>query len=1015
MYTATNLRTLLRATCCGLLFFGAALSAASVRAGGLWAPVGGRYQAGPVTGQVTDPEGQPLPGVNVVEKGTSNGTQTGADGRYSFAVPEQATLVFSYVGYTAQETAVAGKTTINISLVPSAKELGDVVVVGYGTQKKVNLTGAVGVIKGETIAERTFPNSSKALQGLSPGLTVIDRGGAPGQDGAAINIRGVGTLGNANPLILVDNVPVNSIDDVRPTDIASISILKDAASASIYGSRAANGVVLITTKRGKDGKITVNYNAYVASQTTTRLPEGVGIKDYMDIINESFVNAGLQPKYSPDYIARTLSGEDPVKYPNTNWQKEIFQPNVQTNHALSISGGTQKSTTFLSLNYLDQGGIVKNINAQNYNIRLNNDFHLSDRITAGVDAAFTRKQNTQPYNTNDIFWSLYSDLAPTVAPVYPDGTYGIGTGNRSPLGALNASGFQNFTSDNIFLNLKSSYKIIDGLNLNANYSANLYKNNSQNRRFDYVFRDYYSKAELYRYNSYLYLQQGNASETNARVTLDYKKTIGVHEFSALAGAEQILHKDDQINASRSLFYSNDLQELPLGDPTTRDNSSGSSSWALQSLYGRINYALFSKYLFEVNLRYDGSSRFSTGQRYGLFPSFSAGWRISEENFTKSLGFISDLKLRASWGRLGNQDIGLYQYLPTVALQQNYAFGNALANGAAVNNLANQFIKWETSTSTNVGLDASFFQGKLAFTVDVFDKQTKDILLTLDIPYTIGLAPPTQNAGAVQNRGVEVSVSHNNQIGKFKYSLGLNFADIKNKVISLAGTGPYVTETSIIKEGESINAIFGYEAAGLFRTQQELNDYPKFNGFTTLGSVRYKDQNNDGKINNDDKIVIGPTIPQYTFGTNLNLDYSGVFLNIFLQGAANVYTMPRGGIFDGPYWGSFVTKDWLDRWTPNNPNGSFPSIAYQRSSPSLQPSTFSAQDASYVRLKNVQLGYNLPTGLTSKVKIANVRFYVSGTNLLTFTKAKYVDPELASGRFDAYPQTRIFSLGTNITF
>ncbi len=339
----------------------------------------------------------------------------------------------------------------------------------------------------------------------------------------------------------------------------------------------------------------------------------------------------------------------------------------------------------------------------------------------------------------------------------------------------------------------------------------------------------------------------------------------------------------------------------------------------------------------------------------------------------------------------------------------------LVNGAAVNNLANQFIKWESSTSTNVGLDAEFFKGKLGITLDVFNKRTKDILLTLDIPATIGLAAPTQNAGIVQNRGLELTLSHSNQIGKFKYNINLNFADIKNKVISLAGTGPYITETSIIKEGESINAIFGYEAIGLFRTQAELDSYPKFNAFTTLGSVRYKDQNNDGKIDNSDKIVIGPTIPQYTFGGNLNMDYKSFFANIFVQGTSKVYSMPRGGIFDGPYWGSFVTTDWLDRWTPSNPNGSFPSIGYQRSSPSLQPSTFNAQDVSYVRLKNVQLGYSFTSKLLSKIKINNARIYVSGTNLLTFTKGKYVDPELVSGRYDSYPQTKTYSLGANITF
>ncbi|MEO6917272.1 MAG: TonB-dependent receptor [Chitinophagaceae bacterium] len=969
-----------------------------------------------ISGSVTDSaSSMAISGATIGILGSASRTISDKDGKFSLSSgASNAKLVVSHVGYLTQTVTLSGG-MLHIVLIPEQTTLNDVVVVGYGTQKKVNLTGAVGQIKGKAFSEKSFANTANSIQGLSPGLTVIDRGGAPGQENANINIRGIGTLGNANPLILVDNIPVNSINDVRPADIADISVLKDAASAAIYGSRAANGVILITTKRGKKGATTINYNAYAAVQSTTLLPKPVGIKDYMDIINEGYINGGLAPKYSDDYIARTLSGEDPVKYPNTNWLDLVFKPGFQQNHAISMSGGTEKASYLLALNYLDQNGIVDKVNAKNYSMRLNNDFKLTDKLTVGADVAFTRKQNSQPFNVGDVYWTLYSDLAPTVAPIYPDGTYGIGSGNRSPLGAINASGYQNAINDNLFLNLKAGYNILPGLNVNANYAANLYKNSSKNRRFDYVFRDYYTKNELSRYNSYLYYGQGNSSESNARLTVDYKKTFGVHDLTVLAGVEQTLHKDDQLSGTRSLFYSNDLSELGLGDPTTRDNSSFSTNWSLQSLFGRINYALMDKYLVEVNMRRDGSSRFAEGRRYGVFPSFSAGWILSKENFMESISFIDNLKLRASWGQLGNQDIGLYQYQQTVALQQNYTFGGQLVNGAAVNTLANKFITWETSTSTNLGLDAQFLNNKFGFTADIFKKRTRDILLTLNIPYTIGLGAPVQNAGVVENKGFELSAFYRNTIKDFSYGINVTFASIKNKVISLAGTGPYVSETSIIKTGESINAIFGYEAIGLFRTQEELNTYPRFNTFTRLGSVKYKDQNNDGLINNDDKIVIGPVIPRYTFSGDINLGWKKFFLNAFLQGAAKVYSMPRGGIFDGPYWGSFVTKDWLDRWTPKNPNGNFPSVVYQRSSPNLQPSTFVAQDVSYLRLKSIQIGYDLAGGVLQRIHITNARVYVSGTNLITLTKAKYVDPELVSGRYDSYPQVKMFSVGTNISF
>ncbi len=970
-----------------------------------------------LTGKVTDKvTGETLPGTSITVEGTTIGTTTNLDGNYSININSpNAKLTFKFLGYITQTVKFDRQTTLNVALLPNQSALDEVVVVGYGTQKKVNLTGAVSSIKGETFQERTFSNTSKAIQGLAPGVTVIDRGGAPGQDNAVINIRGVGTIGNSNPLILVDNVPVPSVNAVRPNDIESISVLKDAAAAAIYGSRAANGVILITTKRGKAGETTINYNGYLASQTTTRLPKSVGIKDYLDIINEGYTNAGLSPKYSDEYIKNTISGDDPIKYPSTDWLDVIFDPALQTNHALSFNGGNEKSRFALSLNYLDQNGIVKNTNAKNYGVRLNYDLNASKKLKFGTDLAYTKRKNTQPYNVGDVYWSLYSDLAPTVAPEYPDGTYGIGSGNRSPLGAINASGYQNANTDYIFLNLKGTYNLLEGLDLNANYSANLYNNSNKNHRNDYIFRDYYTKSQISRYNSYLYIQQGNDSETNARITLDYKKAFKKHEIGAILGAEQTIHKEDYINGSRSLFYSNDLQELSQGDATTRDNNSGTTDWALQSLFGRLNYAFDSKYLFEANFRYDGSSRFASGNRYGLFPSFSAGWRISEEGFMKSLTFLDNLKVRGSWGRLGNQDIGLYQYQQTIALQQNYNFGGQLVNGAAVNNLANQQITWETSTTSNFGLDADFLKGKLGFTAEVFNKKTDDILLSLDIPYTVGLNAPTQNAGSVNNKGLELSVYHKNQIKDFHYGINLNFTHIKNEVTNLAGTGPYITETSILKEGVSMYAVYGFQAIGLFRTQQELDTYPRFNNKTTLGSVKYKDQNDDGIINDMDKIVIGPSIPKYTFGANVDLGYKGVFMNFFLQGAGGNYIMPRGGIFDGPYWGSFITTDWLDRWSPSNPDGTFPSVYYQGSSANLQPSTFVAQNASYLRLKNLQLGYDLPQKFMGKVKISKARVYISGTNLATFTKAKYIDPELASGRFDSYPQTKMYSIGTDITF
>lgn len=976
-----------------------------------------------ITGTITDASGA-LIGVSVVVKGTTNGTVTDMDGKYSLKVPANAILQFSYIGYNPQEIAVRDQKVIDLKMTEDNHVLNEVVVVGYGTQKKVNLTGAVSSVKGEVLNERTFTNTATALQGLAAGLTIIDKGGEPGNESSSINIRGIGTLGKSGPLILVDNVPVNSMNDVLPQDIESISVLKDAASASIYGSRAANGVILVTTKRGADKKVTVNYNFNYSIQQPTRFPKSVGAEDYMNIINEAYTNMDQNPRFNEEYMRKTLSGEDPYKYPWTNWIDFIFKDAPQQQHSLSISGGSEKNTYRLSLNYLDQDGIIDNVNNKRYSARLNNDYKLLENLTVSADMSFIRSDNSKPFKADDVYWMYYSDLIWTSAPYYPDGTYTFTSSRGNPAANIYGSGYKKQTKNNFIASFSGDWEIIENLHLKGRFSA--YIDNVQNKNYgnEYVFKDYYTGSQIGKWDNSL--EEGRNAHTNIdkNITLDYKRKFGIHELSGLIGYQETVDNDNKIKASRKYFAYNDLQELDLGDLTTRGNEGKSTKWVLKSLFGRLNYNIKDRYLVEANFRYDGSSRFAQGHRWGFFPSFSAGWRISEESFMKDVKAIDNLKLRASWGQLGNQDIDLYQYYQTVNVSQPYNFGGKLVNGAAMTALANEYITWETSTVTNIGVDLDMWGGKLGFSGEYFYKKTKDILLNVDIPYLIGLDAPTQNVGEVENKGWELSINHRNKIGDVNYFLSFNLSDVKNKITSLGGIQPQIVNERFIRgEGYAMNTLWGYEYLGLMTQADFDNNYPVVNTAAKVGSPKFKDRNNDGLLNDKDKISLGETNPRYTFGFNANVEYKGFYIDAFFQGVMKSKSICAGGITDGPYWGGFIWEEWTDRYHPvNNPDGKYPLVMWGKSGPSNATSSFWLRNSSYLRLKNLQIGYNLPESFTKKFGASRCRVYLTGTNLFTLTDCVY-DPEIGANdpnnsgisRGNFYPQIKTLSAGIDITF
>ncbi|MDR1624653.1 MAG: TonB-dependent receptor [Tannerellaceae bacterium] len=967
-----------------------------------------------VTGKVTDQKGEPVIGANIVVTGTTVGTITDFDGQFQIDAPISATsLEVRYIGYIAERVSIRDRNTVSVVLKEDLHQLEDVVIIGYGVQKKENLTGAVDAIKGEKLANRTSANVSQSLQGMSPGMTVINAGGEPGADAAQIKIRGIGTFNNSNPLILVDGVMVSNLDNVNPQDIENISILKDAASSAIYGARAANGVLLITTKRGAatDG-MTIKYNGYVGFQSLARAPEWVAADDYMRLVNESLANANREPKYSEEAIAATMAGTDPYKYPNTDWWKLLFRTGLQHKHNLSINGGTERLKTAVSINYLHQEGIMINTDFEQYGVRVNNDLKLHQKLDAGLDVSVNVREREIPARIGDVYWNLLHDVPPTIAARNPDGTYPLGPTNRNPLSAANESGYDKYNNYQVIASPFIRYKVFKDFTINARMS--LKENFDLRKRYYnyYQFKDYDTKQTTLTWNSSLQERNEHNHYVNWQATADYDKIFGQHFIHALVGYSQEYNSWKQTGGERRDFYSNDLQELDRGSDEGKNSFGYSNEWTLRSVFGRINYAYNDRYLLEANFRYDGSSRFAKGRRFGFFPSFSGAWRISEEGFMKENETFSNLKLRASYGKLGNQEIDLYQYIHTITLGQNYTFNGQLVSGAAQTALANELISWETTTSFDVGFDLGLWKNKLTVTADYFIRNTDDILLRRDIPATVGLSAPVQNVGAVKNTGWELAFNYQDKIGDFNYNVIATISDVKNEIKKFGENSTW--DWYINKEGESINSLYGYVTEGLFKTQSEVDNHAYQHSMTAPGDIIYKDMNNDHIINSDDKVVLGSTIPRYSYTLTLSGRYKGFDLNLFFNGIGKCNGYQIGALIEGPIWDGFTTKEMLDRWTPQNTNATWPRLVYNTIH-NQEASDYWIQNTSYFRLKNAQLGYSLPKSILDKININNIRFYVSGENMFTLTKAKNLDPEFPSGRSNYYPQTKIISFGVDVTF
>jgi len=994
-----------------------------------------------ISGNVTDADGMPLPGVNILLKGTMEGTVTDVDGNFSIDVPSQeAILVFSSVGYISEEISIGTQVVINISMVPDVTALEEIIVVGYGEQKKETLTGSVVNVSGKEIKKSPSSNLISSLAGKLPGLSVNQRSGEPGRDDPSILIRGVGTfvsdpadLAEANaPLIIVDGVPRSQMSRLNPDDIESISVLKDA-SAAIYGARAANGVILITTKKGIIGKPVFDFAYNYAVHSPTKIPDMLDAATFAEVYNEGdWYRKGRPvdnyvPFYSDEAVQKYRDGSDPVLYPNTDWMKEVLKPySIQRRMSLQVNGGTEFVKYLFSFGSLFQDGNYYHnpTDYRQYNMRSKIDIDITKNLTVGVNLYTIL--NNRTYSPVVTWVNFYNILHsnPTLVAQYPNGLTAPGRLGENPL-LLDQRGTDKIEDTPIYSTFTASYKIpfITGLKIDGSFNYDI--SNQFEKRFSLPYYYYEYNVNTGEYER----KQGTGASTVElwdtyrkwttmmyNIKIVYDRTYNNHHVSAMLGLEKQKNSYQFAEAYRKNFVSSAIDQIDVGstDPADKNNSGSASATGYNNYFGRFNYGFSSKYLFEFLFRYDGSQIFPEGKRYGFFPGFSVGWRLSEEEFIRNnLLFVNQLKLRFSHGQTGNDRVDPYQYLQSYSFGDNYVLGSGDVPGIYANTIPNSNITWETSKKTDIGLEASLWNRKLGMELTLWQEKRSNILAqrNLSIPNIYGFSSlPSENIGKVDNNGYELVLNHRNTAGKLAYFIEATVSFARNKIVFMDETPqvePYQNQT-----GHPIGAGLYYKADGIFNTKAELDSFPHPGG-SRLGDIKIIDLNGDEKINAQDQFRFDYTAtPEYIFGLNMNLQYRYFDLSIFLQGQTNAYNYDNAFVKLGNTdFDNAVVERANDRWTVDNPDGKMPRAdAYQ-----VGATTLFLYDATFIRLKTLELGYSLPSKITSKLKMKDIRLYINAFNLLTWAKEiKWADPEM-SGDLTYYPQQRIINIGANVKF
>lgn len=988
-----------------------------------------QQQAKTVTGTVTDVSGEPIIGANIRIKGTTTGTITDIDGNFSIEAEPQSVIEVSYIGYLTQETVINNQKSIRFLLKEDTKTLDEVVVIGYGVQKKADLTGSVANINTEKLNTQSNANIGQALQGKIAGVDIVSQGGAPGS-GTRIMVRGIGTLNNASPLYIVDGMYMNSIDHINPNDIASIDVLKDASSAAIYGSRAANGVIIVTTKEGSntEGKPIIDLSVNLGISTASKFLDMLDAKGWAEVTT----------------IARQAIGKpaldmatDLANKPDNDWQDIMFRPALMQNYNLSVKGGGKYSTYYTGLGYFNQDGIVKGTNYQRYNIQSKNDYKRGI-FSAGTNLiiSFSHDKPLHQELRGGMIGTILQSV-PTLEK-YDDtreggygGTYGDVVNIPHPLAIIDDNIMDRYNENvKIFANLYAQIELFKGLkyklNLTPDFSFERYKN--------YLNKYDFGLAT----NSITQLTERQRRRRNILVEnlLTFDRTFGEHKISALAG---YTYQDSRFRHIQA--YGEGLpQGLEEIDAATTNRSNEGNSWrsVLTSILGRVFYSYQNKYLFTATIRRDGSSKFGKNNRYGYFPSFSLGWNVAEEKFMENVHWLDQLKLRGGYGVLGNQEIDNYQYSSTITTGINYPDGNGgLLQGAFPKNFANPDIKWEETAMTNVDIDFMAFNNRLSLTADYYVKNTKDILLTVPIPISSGGAnDPIRNAGKIRNNGFEFNLGWMDQPNPdISYGINLIGSFNKNKVIAMGSesgsikggsTNQNIT-TSETKAGYPIGGYWLISTAGYFNSQEEVDAYAKdgkkIQPAAEPGDIKFVDANNDGVINDDDRVFQGSPFPDFTFALNGNMRYKNFDLSIGLQGVLGnkIYNATRQTLEDVTKGSNFLASC-LDYWTPENKNASHPRLTWDDPNRNTRAeSDRYLENGSYLRLRSVQLGYTFPQ-TWFKGAIQHARVYINAENLFTITSYSGYSPDVNADNanyrgFDnfIYPTNRTFMLGLNVTF